>query len=506
MCNNTSSPVRTAKTTRGIMSKHIIVIDQGTTSTRAVLFNELGQAQAQHQISLHQYYPQLGWVEHSPEEIWQATLSCIEKVLAKSTLAAAKISCIGITNQRETTIIWNKHTGKPIYNAIVWQDRRTAEFCRAHQDKEKMLQQKTGLVLDPYFSATKIKWILENTDYKVEDLLFGTIDTFLLWRLTKGKSHFTDITNASRTALFNLQTKQWDKELLELFNVPASILPSVQPNVADFGYCDPSYFGAEIPITAMIGDQQSAAIGQACIHPGMVKSTYGTGCFMLMNTGSLLIQSRHRLLSTIAFQINNQLSYAIEGSIFIAGAAIQWLRDNLKIIDSSQESALLAERIEDNGGVYFVPAFTGLGAPHWQPDVRGTIFGITRDTRRAHIIRAALEGVCYETKDLIEAIEKDGVKNIETIRVDGGMVKNEWMLQFLADIVGLPVERAENIESTALGAAFLAGLGAGIYHSLNDVNHIWRGQEKHQPTMSQEKQHQLYGQWRRYIEMLTSIQ
>jgi len=480
----------------------LFVIDQGTTSTRVALFNSTGQVIAQEQIELRQYYPEPGWVEHDPEEIWQAVLDCGRLALQHAKISAEKITAIGITNQRETTILWDKNTGKPIHKAIVWQDRRTADMCRELREHENLLQQKTGLVLDPYFSATKIRWLLDHADIDVKNIIFGTIETFLLWRLTKGQSHFSDITNASRTALFNIRELKWDTELLNIFNIPVSILPQVKPNPFDFGFCDPECFGAAIPITAMIGDQQAAAIGQACISPGLVKSTYGTGCFMLMNTGKMLIQSKNRLLSTIAYQIDDQLSYAMEGSIFVAGAAIQWLRDNLKIIQNSSETAELASSVADNGGVYFVPAFTGLGAPYWEPEVRAAIFGLTRDTRNAHIARAALEGVCYETKDLLLAIENDGVKNIEAIRVDGGMAANDWMMQFLANIINIPVERATNVESTSLGAAFLAGLKAGIYTKLEDINNLWHADAKVHPRMKAVERDALYSRWKTMVKAL----
>lgn len=484
------------------MNRYILVIDQGTTSTRVVLFNEACETMAFHQIELRQYYPKPGWVEHDAEEIWQSVLTCAREVLKQSRIDAKAISGIGITNQRETTILWDKTTGLPVHKAIVWQDRRTADFCRQLHEHEQTIQQKTGLVLDPYFSASKINWLLNQTQTDTKNLAFGTIETFILWKLTKGRSHLTDITNASRTSLFNIKTLKWDNELLKIFSVPAEILPEVKPNTFQFGTTDTEWFGAEIPITAMIGDQQSAAIGQACVKPGLVKSTYGTGCFMLLNTGSLLIQSKNRLLSTIAYQVKNELSYAMEGSIFIAGAAIQWLRDNLNIIETSSESAQLASLVADNAGVFFVPAFTGLGAPYWQPDVRAAIFGMTRDTSRAHIVRAALEGICYETKDLLEAIESDGMKNIEAIRVDGGMSKNDWMLQFLADMLNLPVERATNVESTSLGAAFLAGLEAGLFKSLSDIEKIWQGETRITPQMPAKDAESLYKTWKKYIKAL----
>lgn len=480
----------------------LFVIDQGTTSTRVALLNSAGQVIAQHQIELRQYYPKPGWVEHDPEEIWKAVLECGRLALKQAKITAEKITAIGITNQRETTILWDKNSGKPIYNAIVWQDRRTTEICRELRDHENLIQYKTGLVLDPYFSATKIRWLLDNSSTNVKNILFGTIETFLLWRLTKGKSHFTDITNASRTALLNIRDLQWDAELLSIFTIPASVLPEVKPNTFDFGFCDAQWFGAALPITAMIGDQQSAAIGQACISPGLVKATYGTGCFMLLNTGKILIQSKNRLLSTIAYQVGDQLSYAMEGSIFIAGAAIQWLRDNLKMVSSSKETAELASLVADNGGVYFVPAFTGLAAPYWEPEVRAAIFGLTRDTRAAHIARAALEGVCYETKDLVLALENDGVKNIKTLRVDGGMAANNWLLQFLADTINIPVERATNAESTSLGAAFLAGLHLGIYSTLEDINKLWRADAKVHPQMQATEREALYAGWKLMIKAL----
>lgn len=489
------------------MPTYILAIDQGTTSTRAVIFSRDGIPLTQCQVELKQYFPQNGWVEHDPEEIWRSTLHCCHTVLKNAKLSGQQISAIGISNQRETTLLWNKNTGKCIYPAIVWQDRRTALQCDEllkDSHLEKLIQQKTGLLIDPYFSATKIAWILDHAQdarkrAEQGELLFGTIDSYLLWKLTNGQKHYTDITNASRTLLFNIHTKQWDPELLKLFNIPEQILPKVLPNTSHFGITDKDIFNYDIPITGMAGDQQAAAIGQACFKSGSIKSTYGTGCFVLLNTGVNAVQSKNRLLTTIGYQIGDKFTYSLEGSIFIAGAAVQWLRDTLHLIKNAAETQELVTDLKDNGGVYLVPAFTGLGAPYWDANARGAIFGLTRDTGIKHVVRAALEAVCYQTKDLLNAMTKDYSHPLNILKVDGGMSQNDWLLQFLADIVNLPVQRSKIIETSALGAAYLAGLGAGIYSSLEEINSLWSADQIFMPTMQTQERDQLYSGWQKAV-------
>lgn len=492
--------------------KYLLAIDQGTTNTRAILFDFRAQPCADHQMALTLSFPQNGWVEQDPEAIWEATVACCQTVLQKAQCKPYDVAGIGISNQRETTILWNKTTGKPIYPAIVWQDRRTADVCAALAEKnfEKTAQEKTGLLLDPYFSATKIQWILDHVPgardaAENNQLAFGTVDTFLLWRLTGGKVHATDASNASRTLLFNIHTQEWDEELLTLFQIPGNILPTVLDNATEFGKTDFQLFQHEIPITGMAGDQQAASFGQALFETGMVKSTYGTGCFVLMNTGSDVITSKNRLISTVAYRLQNKVTYGLEGSIFMAGAIIHWLRDSLHLINDASETQALASSIENNGGVYMVPAFTGLGAPYWNPKVRGAIFGLGRDSHIAHIVRAALEAVCYKTKDLIEAMQRDDVaQTISTIRVDGGMVANEWLLQFLSDILNITIQRPKYIETSALGAAFLAGLGAGIYSSLDEISKLWQKETSFKPNMSESQRNQLYQGWQEAVGRLIS--
>lgn len=489
------------------MTYYILAIDQGTTSSRAMVFNQKGEAICQHQLEITQYYPRDGWVAHDPDEIWQTTLTCCQKAIADASLKASDITAIGISNQRETTLIWNRETGQPIGRAIVWQDRRTAAFCdrlKAKPGISEKVTKKTGLLLDPYFSATKIKWLLDNVPGSREqaergELAFGTVDTFLLWKLTKGRRHATDATNASRTLLFNIHTQQWDKELLDLFDVPHALLPEVLDNCADFGTTDPELLGHPIPITAMVGDQQAATVGQVCFQSGMVKSTYGTGCFLLLNTGSKAILSRNHLLTTIVYRLNGRVTYGLEGSIFIAGAAIKWLRDKLHLIETAEETAVLAASVEDNGGVYLVPAFTGLGAPYWDPHARAALLGLTRNSSRAHIARAALEAVCYQTRDLMEAMIQDGGGELETLRVDGGMVANDWLLQCLADLLNTEVDRPQCIETSALGAAYLAGLGAGIYQSLEEISELWKVDNRFTPQMDETRRQYLYKGWKKAV-------
>ena len=483
------------------MNKYILSIDQGTTSSRAILFDQSGRSLFSSQQEFTQHFPQDGWVEHDPEDIWSSTLSVVHDTIAFAKDNEFNIAAIGITNQRETTVVWDRVTGKPLYNAIVWQDRRTAEFCESLRtpDLDASIAAKTGLLLDPYFSATKINWILDHVGGAREraeqgELAFGTIDSFLIWRLTDGQRHVTDATNASRTMLFNIHDHCWDDELLKLFSIPESVLPEVLDCAADFGVTSQSVLGAEIPIAGVAGDQQAALIGQACFEPGMIKSTYGTGCFMILNTGEKALSSRNKLLTTVGYRLNGKTSYALEGSIFVAGAAVQWLRDGIGVIEKASQTESMAESIESNKGVYMVPAFTGLGAPHWDPDARGAIFGITRDTGRAELVRATLESVCYQTFDLLEAKRRDGIQPTQ-IRVDGGMVNNNWLCSFLADILNLTVERPQVTETTALGAAFLAGLQVGVYESLAAIERHWKVERKFEPRMETSVRNKLLSGW-----------
>lgn len=489
--------------------KYLLAIDQGTTSSRCIIFTTGGQIIATHQIEIKQYYPEEGWVEHDPLEIWQTQLDCIKHVLQTASISNSDLLAIGISNQRETTIIWDKETGEPIYPAIVWQDRRTAAWCETHAKDafiEEELTTKTGLLLDPYFSATKIAWILEHVAGAREKaqagrLLFGTIDTWLLWQLTAGEVHATDATNAARTLLFDITTGEWDRALLDYFNIPMSILPKVQGSVGHFGYADAALFGVALPITSILGDQQAASFGQHCFKPGQVKITFGTGCFMLLNTGDKILQSRQRLLSTIAYQLNGQRCYAFEGSIFVAGAAVQWLRDAVHLIHNAKETEQLALEVADNGGVYLVPAFTGLGAPYWDPDARGALVGLTRNSGVAHIVRAALEAVSYQAKDLLLAMQKDGA-NIKRIKVDGGMAKNNWLLQFLADILQLEIERPTIIESSAWGVAQAAGLGVGYFKDLKELQNTRQLDRVFKPKMSTAQAEAYYAGWLKAIRMV----
>jgi glycerol kinase len=479
----------------------ILAIDQGTTSTRAVMFDDKARAISTAQVPLSQIYPRDGWVEHDPEEIWRATLKVCREVIA-ATGGVRGIAAIGITNQRETSVIWERGTGKPIANAIVWQDRRGAAMCEALRKagEEPRIQQKTGLLADSYFSATKIAWLLDNAPGardKAEkgELAFGTIDTFLLWRLTGGKVHATDATNASRTMIYNIHDDAWDKELLALFKIPAALLPAVKNTSDDFGASTADLFDAAIPIRALVGDQQAALVGQAGFREGTIKSTYGTGCFVLINTGQKALSSKNRLLTTIAYRLNNTTTYALEGSVFNAGTAVQWLRDQMKLFATASESESLAKSAHGSSRPYFVPAFTGIGAPYWDPDARGAILGLTRDTSAAQIVRAALEGVCLQTQDLLATFHSDGMAAPGTLRVDGGMSANDWMMQFLADISGLVVERPKYRETTVLGAAFLAGLGAGVFKSLSDVESAWVRDLRAEPRMSAAERTAILNGW-----------
>jgi glycerol kinase len=486
--------------------RHVLAIDQGTTSSRAMIFDESGHSAAVAQKEFKQIYPQDGWVEHDPEEIWQSVLDVCRRVLRQADETGIAVAGIGMTNQRETTLLWDRRTGEPLYNAIVWQDRRTAEFCAQLKAAglEDRVAESTGLLLDPYFSATKLRWILDNVQgarARAErgELAFGTVDTFLLWRLTGGKVHATDATNASRTLLFNIHSQEWDTSLLDLFEIPISLLPEVKDCIADFGRTEAGLFGSPLQIGGIAGDQQAAAIGQACLEPGMLKSTYGTGCFVLMNTGQNAFRSQNGLLTTVAYRVAGRTCYAIEGSIFVAGAAIQWLRDGLKLISSAGEVEGLALGLDSNRGVYLVPAFTGLGAPHWDPHARGAIFGLTRDTGGAEIARAALESVGYQTRDLMEAMNRDSEIGSKALRVDGGMVANNWFLQFLADLLGIPVERPRVTETTALGAAYLAGTQLGIFDSLADISKHWKSDALFRPKLSQTDRNELVRGWEKAV-------
>lgn len=458
------------------MTQGILSIDQGTTSTRAIVFDKQGTALCSAQQEFTQYFPENGWVEHDPEEIWQSALAVCKSVLEQAITMGIDVMGIGITNQRETTLVWNRTTGKPVYNAIVWQDRRTAAMCSELTEKGVQVTGKTGLLLDPYFSATKIAWILNNVpDARAQaergELAFGTIDTFLIWRLTQGQSHVTDTTNASRTNLFNIHTMDWDDELCEWFDVPQSVLPKVLDCAADFGVTAVGVLPISLPIAGVAGDQQAALVGQCGFHKGALKSTYGTGCFALLNTGTEPLASTSKLLTTVGYSLNGQTHYALEGSIFTAGANVQWLRDGIQVIDDAKASQVLAESLDYDHGVVLVPAFTGLGAPHWQPNARAALYGMTRDTSNAHFARAALEAVCYQTNDLLNAMAVDGVQSTSVL-VDGGMVANDWLCQFLADILQVDIQRPVNMESTALGAAFLAGLQLELYADVEEISQL----------------------------------
>jgi glycerol kinase len=487
--------------------KTILSIDQGTTSSRAILFRSDGSIIGVRQKELKLYTPQSGWVEQNPEDIWNDTLWCVQALLKEYPEETKNLASIGITNQRETTVLWDRKSGKPVYNAIVWQDRRTADMCAKLKAHEKTVSEKTGLLCDPYFSGTKIAWILDNVDgarakAQAGDLAFGTIDSFLLWRLTGGKVHATDATNASRTMLFNIRTHQWDDELLNLLNVPKSLLPEVRDNIGKFGETDASLFGKAYTIGGMAGDQQAALFGQACFEEGMVKSTYGTGCFALMNIGPQFRASQNRLLTTIGYRANGQTTYAIEGAIFVAGAAIQWLRDGLKLFSHASDSEGLATSVASTDGVYFVPAFTGLGAPYWEPNARASITGLSRGTTSAHITRAALEAQGFQTRDLMEAFIADGGHDPKVIRADGGLVANHFMCQFLADMIGKPVEIPNVTETTALGAAYMAGLEAGLYKGFDDITAKWTRARRYDPAMKPQDRDAAYAGWKRAVGCL----
>lgn len=489
------------------MEKYILSLDQGTTSSRAILFNKAGEIVHIAQKEFTQIYPQPGWVEHNAAEIWGSILAVISQLLAEADVAPSQIAGIGITNQRETTVIWDKETGKPIYNAIVWQSRQTADICNElkAQGYEDLFRRKTGLLIDAYFSGTKVKWILDNVEgarEKAEQgkLLFGTIDTWLIWKLTGGKVHVTDYSNASRTLMYNIYDLKWDDELLEILTIPESMLPTVRPSSEIYGYTvDYHFFGENVPIAGVAGDQQAALFGQACFETGMAKNTYGTGCFMLMNTGEKAVQSQHGLLTTIAWGLDGKVEYALEGSIFVAGSAIQWLRDGLRMLKSAPESEGYATKVDSTEGVYVVPAFVGLGTPYWDSDVRGAVFGITRGTTKEHFVRATLESLAYQTKDVLTAMEADSGISLKALRVDGGAVKNNFLMQFQSDLLGVEVERPEINETTALGAAYLAGLAVGYWGTKEEIATQWKVDQRFEATMSEEKREKLYDGWKKAV-------
>jgi glycerol kinase len=485
----------------------VLAIDQGTTSTRAIAFDANARAVAIARRELAQHYPAAGWVEHDAEDIWRATVECVREVIARSAVGIDRVAALGITNQRETAVVWERSTGRPIHRAIVWQDRRTAAECARLKaaGAEQLVRRKTGLLLDPYFSGTKIAWILDHVAgarARAErgELAFGTIDSFLLWRLTGGRVHATDVTNASRTLLFDIHAQGWDEELLELLRVPRALLAEVRDSGALYGTTEAQFFGRSLPIAGVAGDQQAALIGQTCFTPGTAKSTYGTGCFLLLNTGDVAVASANRMLTTPAYRIAGRTTYAMEGAIFVAGAAIQWLRDGLKVIANAADSAALAAQVPDDHGVYLVPAFVGLGAPHWDAEARGLLCGLTLDASGAHLARAALESVAYQTLDLVEAMRRDGARRLETLRVDGGMAANEWFCQFLADMLEARVERPLELETTARGAAFLAGLTVGLWPSLESLADSWTTAAVYAPAMVPARRTALIGGWRHALE------
>lgn len=490
------------------MENYILSLDQGTTSTRAILFNRAGEIVHSAQQEFTQYFPKPGWVEHNANEIWGSVLAVVATCLTEANVKPSQIAGIGITNQRETAVVWEKETGKPIHNAVVWQSRQTAEICedlRAAGHAE-LFREKTGLLIDAYFSGTKVKWILDHVEGAREraergELLFGTIDTWLIWKLSGGKAHVTDYSNASRTLMYNIHELKWDDELLEILDVPKAMLPEVRPSSEVYaetaGY---HFFGEAVPIAGAAGDQQAALFGQACFDTGMAKNTYGTGCFMLMNTGEEAVKSDHGLLTTIAWGVDGKVEYALEGSIFVAGSAIQWLRDGLRLIDDAKESEGYATRVTSSDGVYVVPAFVGLGTPYWDSDVRGAVFGLTRGTEKEHFIRATLESLAYQTRDVLSAMEQDSGIEMKTLRVDGGAVKNNFLMQFQGDIIQAPVERPEINETTALGAAYLAGLAVGFFENREQIATQWKKERRFEPSMAKEETDALYGGWKKAVQ------
>lgn len=487
--------------------KYVLAIDQGTTSSRAMIFDSKTNIVGVAQKEFTQFFPKPGWVEHDANEIWTSVLAVVAEVLTTTKISPEEIASIGITNQRETTVVWDKHTGLPVYHALVWQSRQTAPICDEMKaaGHDELVRSKTGLVIDAYFSGTKVKWILDNVEGARDraekgDLLFGTIDTWLVWKFTNGVSHVTDYSNASRTLMYNIYELKWDEELLNILNVPKKMLPEVCPSSHVYGRTAPfHFFGQEVPIAGIAGDQQAALFGQACFKPGMAKNTYGTGCFMLMNTGEKAIPSKNGLVTTIAWGLNGKVEYALEGSIFVAGSAIQWLRDGLRMISTAPESEEFASKVDSTDGVYVVPAFVGLGAPYWDDKARGAIFGLTRGTSKEHFIRATLESLDYQTRDVLQAMEKDSGIKLAALKVDGGAVKNNFLMQFQSDILGVPVERPVVNETTALGAAYLAGLAVGFWNDTNDVTSNWKLDKRFEPAMEAEKREELYDGWQRAV-------
>ena len=486
---------------------YILAIDQGTTSSRAILFNKRGEVVTIAQREFEQFFPKPGWVEHDANEIWTSVLSCMAEALRKADIRANQVVGIGITNQRETTVVWDKNTGKPIYRAIVWQSRQTDEICKQliEEGYEDIFREKTGLLIDAYFSGTKVKWILDHVEGAREkaekgELLFGTIDTWLVYKLSGGKAHVTDYSNASRTLMFNIYDLTWDDELLEILTIPKSMLPAVRESSEVYAKTvDYQFFGYEVPIAGIAGDQQAALFGQACFEEGMAKNTYGTGCFMLMNTGEKGVASKHGLLTTLAWGLNGKVEYALEGSVFIAGSAVQWLRDGLKMIDTASESENLATKVDSTDGVYIVPAFVGLGTPYWDTDARGAVFGLTRGTKREHFVRATLESLAYQTKDVLESMIADSNIDLKSLRVDGGMVKHNFLMLFQSDMLNVPVERPKVQETTALGAAYLAGLAIGYWDSKEEIAQLWQTEHTFEPTISEEERNKLYSGWKKAV-------
>lgn len=489
------------------MEKYILSIDQGTTSSRAILFNKQGNMVHSSQKEFTQIFPKPGWVEHNANEIWGSVLSVIATVFAESNVKPDQVAGIGITNQRETIVVWDKNTGQPIYNAIVWQSRQTSEICENLKTKgyDEVFRKKTGLLIDPYFSGTKVKWILDHVPGAREkaekgELLFGTIDTWLVWKFSGGKTHITDYSNASRTLMYNIFDLSWDDELLEILNVPKSMLPKVRPSSEIYTTTTgDEFFGKEVPISGIAGDQQAALFGQACFKEGMAKNTYGTGCFMLMNTGENAVQSEHGLLTTIAWGLNGRVEYALEGSIFVAGSAIQWLRDGLRMFQDAKESEIYAKRVFSTEGVYIVPAFVGLGTPYWDSEVRGAVFGLTRGTTKEHFIRATVESLAYQTKDVLSAMEADSGIALKALKADGGAVKNNFLMQFQSDILNVPVERPTINETTALGAAYLAGLAVGFWKDQEEIETQWKVEQTFVPEMTEQERHHLYSGWKKAV-------
>ncbi len=494
------------------MQTYILALDQGTTSSRAIIFDKQGSIVSMAQKEFNQYFPESGWVEHDANEIWSTQIGVAAEAITKAGLTVQQIAAIGITNQRETTVIWDRNSGQPVYNAIVWQDRRTADYCDQLniEGKADLIQKKTGLIIDAYFSATKAKWILDNVEgarEKAEQghLCFGTVDTWLVWKLTNGKSHVTDVSNASRTMLCNIHTLQWDGELQKIFDIPGNMLPDIRSSSEVYGYTQNILTSTNIPISGIAGDQQAALFGQMCIYPGMVKNTYGTGCFMLMNTGTTAVFSNNKLLTTVAWKIDGITNYALEGSVFIAGALVQWLRDELMIIRTSAEIETIASEVDDTEGVYIVPAFVGLGAPYWNQHARGTITGITRGTSKAHLARAVLESIAYQTVDVLKAMEADSGISIRELRVDGGATINNFLMQFQSDVLNCEVIRPEITETTALGAAYLAGLAVGYWKNVDDIKNQWKMEKIFSPQLAEEKRTELYDGWKKAIRASISV-